>query len=251
LEICLSPKVSSVGFKALATLGNLQELLTSGLDWEQQQEKFVPLWFQFLPHLRLAGHSFRKYKMDACNGYHNAALLQKSATLMNLEELALSGYVDAALSCQLPQVRALHLHRTWGDLAGLCDRFHNLSTIIFDCVDMEQIKGVLQHIGQRLRSLALGSIRQKLMLANVVSLCPNLEILTLQYRCGGAWNLPAGCLSFLEDVHLDMQYKEFPPGFIVKVSYFWKLNEILFASLNTVFLVLLELDFISNVTCNF
>ena len=211
--------MSRVGFQALAKLEYLREVLFPVNVQCPHQERALALCAQFLPNLRIIGHSFSKSRFDLMlGGYHDGIMLKKPQTL-KLEELALSGDVEHVLSCKLPELRTLMLSKPTGDIATVCESFQNLSTLIFSGADMVNIESVLQRVGWRLGCLSIDSTTPKLLLGNVLGFCPNLKILTLEYRRGDVWNLPDGCLRVLEEVNLDMDSRLFPSGFIVQVRH--------------------------------
>jgi hypothetical protein len=218
----ISYSVSNVGFQALAKLRKLRQLQFS---FENHQsllrlKRLVVLYVEFLPHVRLLGKTcknVRSYHTDQC--LHNEIVKLQNAAKLDLEELALSGDVDPAIRCQLPELQVLNLYTASGDVARVCDRFQNLSAIIFYSVQVEVIESVLQHVGQRLSSLTVSQTHPGLVLGNLVGWCPNLKILTLECSSSDVWNVPAGCLSRLEEIHFVMFDQRFPPGFIVQVRF--------------------------------
>jgi hypothetical protein len=219
LEIVIGLNVSRVGFQALAKLEYLREVLFPGNLQCPHQGRALALCAQFVPNLRIIGHSCSKSRFDSMlGGYHDGVMLKQRQTL-KLEELALSGDVEHVLSCKLPELRTLMLSRPTGDIAAVFDSFQNLSTLILSGANMVNIESVLQRVGWRLGCLSIDSTTPKLLLGNVVGYCPNLKILTLKYRSGDVWNLTDGCSRFLEELNLDMDSKLFPPGFIVQVRH--------------------------------
>jgi hypothetical protein len=212
--------VSSVGFQALAKLRNLREVMSSDATWQQEKcMRLMRLCVQCLPHLRVFGCNSG---LDShCIKYgvtHNEMMLQTPKKL-NLESLALEGDVEPALGWELPELQGLHLRKPSGDVAGLCDRFQNLSFLSFCEADMDVIESVLQHVGQRLSKLEISEARPASLLGTAVALCPNLKILSFECGYGDDLNLPAECLRFLEEVSMDIYCTLFPPGFIVQVSF--------------------------------
>ena len=208
--------MTSVGFEALTKLRHLRQFLLnqSPPDW---QTNWVHWCMQLLPHLKMIGFSFSKYKWYVPrNGHHDEVVVLQTPAKLSLEEMILSGDVQPAMGCELPELQTLFLLRPMGDVAGMCDRFQNLSTLWFYHAHMDVVESVLQRVGHRLSGLSIRVTLPKLLLGNVLCLCPNLKILTLNCRRGDVWNLPAGCLSILEEFYcIDSSLSS--PGFIVQV----------------------------------
>jgi hypothetical protein len=217
LDVDLSPEVTYVGFEALSHLSKLQELLFTDNKW-------LPLCFDFLPHLWLAGRSF-SISGILIDGYHDKALLMKKPARLNLEELTLGyarsgGALDEVLmGCKLPELRALYLLMPRKDVWKLFDRSPNISTIAFSNTQMDVTESILQHMGRRLTSLTFKNSDPVFVLGNIAGHCPNLKMLTLKYCPGALWNLPAGCFQMLEQVKLEFidGCGPYPPGIIMQV----------------------------------
>jgi hypothetical protein len=228
LDIKLSPEVSHVGFEALSHLSKLRELLFFEHMSNLELNKWVPLCFDFLPHLWLAGRTFSAGGFLQ-QGYHNKALLMKKPSRLNLQELGLvcagsGGVLDEALmGCELPELRALYLTGPNTDVHKLFDRSPNISTIAFICTRMDVIESILQHMGRRLTSLTVRNAMPKFLLENIAGLCPNLKVLKLKFCINDVWNLPAGCFQLLEQVELEVFIfsgcNAYPPGIIMQVRH--------------------------------
>jgi hypothetical protein len=220
LALELDSKMTSVGFEALTNLRHLRQFLLnqSPPDW---QTNWVLWCMQLLPHLQIVGLNFSKYMWYYVprNGYHNEVALLHTPAKLSLEEMILSGDVQPAMGCELPELQTLYLLRPTGDVAGMCDRFQNLTTLWFCHAHMDVIESVLQQVGHRLSRLSMRATLPKLLLENVLCLCPNLKILTFDCCRGVIWNLPAGCLSLLEEVYLCIEFGFFSPGFFVQVRF--------------------------------
>jgi len=209
-----------VGFEALAKLPKLQELVFRQ-KMPMHQERVLQLWVQWLPHLRRFMHTLcQNDEWDiVVKGHHNNVVdLQRPLKLM-LHEVALSGNVQTATSCELPQVKTLYLFNPLGDVVGMCDRFTTLSTLILSHAQMDVVESVLERVGQRLSNLQLKNPQPELLLKNILPFCPNLRKLKILLgQAGDDWSVPAGCCSFLEQVCFNMNNQLFPPGFILQVT---------------------------------
>lgn len=137
---------------------------------------------------------------------------------LSLESLLLSCSVQPRENIHFPNLEALHLYRPSGDLVGLCDRFSTLISFgFYKPQDAHTVMNVLQHVGQRLRRLVIDNARRRLLLVEVVRLCPNLETLRLVHcRFSDFRPFPLGLLNHLQDVHCDIDYIA-PPGFVEQV----------------------------------
>jgi hypothetical protein len=227
LELNLSAiTVSSVGFEALAKLCNFREFLFNTLDLDyHNKRKIIALCIHFLPHLHYLGfrlsnnNNEQQDDMENCVRYHREIMLQNPVKL-NLRELALGGDVQPFMSCQLPELQTLYFLRSRGDVVGVCDRFHNLSTLIFDLAHMDVIESVLQQTGERLSTLKISGYMYPQFLLNIVAgNCANLKMLSLSFRYCHVWSAPDGCLSFLEEIHLLFGDNLFLPGLVLQVSW--------------------------------
>jgi hypothetical protein len=81
---------------------------------------------------------------------------------------------------------------------------------------------VLQQLGQRLSKLTLLDARQKLVFAEVLRLCPNLQMFHVHYcyfeESSDFWP-EFDCAKSLQELSLHLFYKVFPPGCIFKVRH--------------------------------
>jgi len=216
--------VTYVGFEALSHLSKLRELLFFEHMSDLELNKWLPLCFDFLPYLWLAGHSLSTWGF-LVTGYHNKALLEKKPPILNLEELVLSGagsggtLDEALMSCELPELRALYLTVPRKDVHKLFDRSPNISTIGFSFTRMDVIESILERMGRRLTSLTVRTADPIFVLGNIAGLCPNLKMLTLNFCPGDVWKVPAGCFQLLEQVKLEFfdGCGPYPPGIIMQV----------------------------------
>lgn len=222
LHISLSADVSKVGFKALSALKHLRHLVFGERmeNWELEQ-KCVMLCTENLPRLHVAG---RRFDFSWISGnaqklfsYHNQVMTLYGS--FGLKEVVLSGRVRPIWRCSLPEVRSMHWHEPSGDVLSFLLRFTTLTELGLYETKVDTIMLVLKRMGRRLRRLTLIRAHQKLQLAEVIKLCPNLEMLRIQCcwidDCSIDW--PEDCFNCLKEFYLRQHWRVLPSGFIFKV----------------------------------
>jgi hypothetical protein len=221
----LTEEVSSVGFKALSKLQNLQKFLFFEWNWEVEH-KCLLMCAQFLPRLQMAGKDTTKNgtgsftHATATNGYHKELVEQEQRVPLGLQHLVIKGQVRLHPTCQLPELKALHLNWPGEDAVSLLDRFPTVTELSFFHADAKVVKLVLQKVGWRLSKLGFGDCLTLGSLPETLKLCPNLNSLWLggcQFdQFFGLW--PKNLMDHLEEVDIDMDNKQLPQGFIKQVN---------------------------------
>jgi hypothetical protein len=231
--VALAPEVSSVGFKALSQLDHLQQFLFGGFKegWELQK-KCLLLCAQFLPKLRIFGFNFSKARHRAFSleialnimmegevgeFYHDKIIQQPFK--IGLECLVVSGDVKIHESCEMPNLRALHVCHL-SPAANIFNRFSTIAELGIYKTKTDTLMQVLQIVGRNLSKLAVGQLPQEFSLLKTLQLCPNLKHLQIIVctfdDSDSVW--PDGICSCLEQVVFQMIFEPFPRGFIVKVK---------------------------------
>lgn len=246
LEVGLSSTVSNAGFEALSKLCHLRHFLFGNTidndsEWEQEQ-KFLLLCSQYLPHLKVAGRSLdnlqwytsteETFFYEDCQKYHNIIVQIKQSAKLSLEHLFIGGEVQLNENFECPELQRLILWKPSADIFSLCERFTSISVLELCCIDSsplqrESILRVLQSMGLRLRSLKLSYSSNLLSLAQVLQYCPSLKnfLAYFSHFKDALMEWPDSIFSCMEIFSLCFVSK-LPPGSITQVNAYFTVYNI-------------------------
>lgn len=228
----LDDEVTCTGFKALSTLPHLKRLFFNSLKWEQVH-RGVLMCAQFLPRLQMIGMETSEHCLsrlstgsaDSSKLYHKDLVEQQQPVQLSLTHLILKGDTNLHPTCQLPELKALHLLEPCGEILGLIDRFQTITELSFYDANVDLIKLVLGKIGWRLSKLGFQGQLQSM--SEYLQLCPNLKCLCLE-ECRFVdmffGSRPDDFLQSLEQVNFNVAYTRALTGLIPQVCITWKLN---------------------------
>jgi hypothetical protein len=188
LEVALTSKVTSSGFKALTNLHHLEQFIFGEFMPEKDRRvlecEFLELCPRFLPQLKVAGRRFDFLEMDAiynngfkCNqGYHNSML-------QNFHQTAVLGLILLNLrqdylpneNIQFPDLKELILWNPSSGAISVCDRFASVCALGLQSCGNFDVLPVLRHVGHRLHSLVLDDVQRLFTFGEVFRLCPDLK----------------------------------------------------------------------------
>jgi hypothetical protein len=225
--------VSSAGFEALSKLPHLQQFIYGGFmkecDWKHDV-RFFNLCTEYLPHLRVAGHSFDVMRMDVLHmhhykiarGYHNELVKQLNQPItLSLQLLNLADDVLPNNRTQFSHLEELILWNPSSCLLEWCDRHAKLTSLgvyEYQKPAITPILSALHQVGQRLHSLVMCEFySSEFSLAEVLQLCPRLtrlKVSTCKLKMDPVqW--PEAAFSCMEQVRFDTVI--LPPCFLKKV----------------------------------
>jgi hypothetical protein len=230
LQVGLSLDVSSAGFKALSKLPHLEQFIFGDYmkecDWNHEF-RFFNLCTKYLPHLRVAVHSFDVMGMDdllldgykRARGYHNELMQQlKRPATLSLQLLDLADDFLPAKRIKFSSLEELVLWNPSSRVLDWCDSHAKLTALGLYEYKKADITPVLRQVGQRLQSLALCEIDKKFSLAEVLQLCPRLKRFKVSdcrvKKFPVQW--PETAFSCMEETCLEMV--NLPPGFLKQVN---------------------------------
>ena len=235
--MALAPEVSSVGIKALSQLNHLQQFLFGDYKegWELEK-KCLLLCAQFLPKVRIFGFNFTDPNFEVMlniimdwevGEFFHDQIIQEPFRI-GLECLVVSGEVKMHESCEMPNLRALHVCHL--SAANIFNRFSSIAELGIYKTKTDTLMQVLQIVGRNLSKLALGQLPQEFSLLKTLQLCPNLkhlQIIVCKFDDSSNTLWPEEILSCLEQVIFQIMYDPLPQGFIVKVKMLKTLHGIL------------------------
>jgi hypothetical protein len=233
LKVGLTLDVSSAGFEALSKLPHLQQFIygehMKDCDWEHEV-RFFKLCTEYMPHLRVAGHSFDVMSMDdlhmhrykSARGYHCELVQQlNQPTTLSLQLLNLWSDVLPKNITEFSNLEELVMWNPSSRLLEWCDRHAKLTSLglyEYQKPDITPVLRALHQVGQRLHSLVLCEFySSEFSLAEVLQLCPRLKRLKVS-TCSvkkdpDQW--PEAAFSCLEEACFESV--TFPSGFLKKV----------------------------------
>jgi hypothetical protein len=195
-------------------------------NWKHEL-RFLVFCTEYLPHLRVAGHSFDVMDVDdleingcrRARGYHSKLMQRlKKPTTLSLQLLNLADDVVPANGIKFSVLEKLALWKPSNRLLDWCDRHAKLTALgLYDCGDLNVLP-VLCQVGQRLQTLVLDTIYQEFSLAQVLQLCPNLKHFKVS-SCKvkkAPEKLPEKVICHLENVVVDCM--KLTPGFLRQVN---------------------------------
>jgi hypothetical protein len=223
--------VSSTGFKALSKLPLLQQFIFAEYmkesDWEHQV-RFFNLCTDYLPHLRMAGHSFDVMGIhdlyldgyERARGYHNELVQQmKRPATLSLQLLNLADDVLPAKRIKFSHLEELVLWSPSSRVLDWCDGHASLTSLGLYEYDKPDITTVLRQVGQRLQLLTLCEVYKKFSLAEVLQLCPHLKRFKVSIckvkQDPVQW--PEAAFHCMEEACFEMV--NLPPGFLKQVNF--------------------------------
>lgn len=223
--------ISEAGFRALSRLLHLRVLLFADFDRQNRHDDKelcqAMQCIELMPRLQLVG---REFELVECMmgiylfSYHNRLREFQSPVHFDLQELVLSGDgVCLPKSCEVPDVRRLHLYLPSVDLMGsLLRQMSQVTELGLWKVSNDAMSQVLAKLGARLEKLSVLSTDQ-VQLGSIFKFCPRLSELRIVQT-----DLATGCtpwppsstfarLRLLELTQESGKYGLLPRGFLQHV----------------------------------